>query len=154
MLGAVAYYHIDKMKIINKLRLPCIIISLLIILFTPYIFEDHYVIPVISALSALILVSAVGNPILSNGVVGRLLVWIGERSYSVYLCHYAIIHLISKFIFINTSVEFYNSTLGTILMLSLFVVLTAIASDLSYRVFEQKPIRIGKFLILKRSETH
>ncbi|QDY42229.1 acyltransferase family protein [Candidatus Pantoea soli] len=154
MLGAITYYHIDKIKIINNLRLPCVIISLLIFLFIPYLFEDHYVIPVISALSALILMSAIGKPILSNGVVGRLLVWIGERSYSVYLCHYAIIHLISKFIFINTSADFYNSTSGTILMLTMFIVLTSIASDISYRVFERKLIRIVKILMLKRSETN
>jgi len=154
MLGAIAYYHLDKIKIVDNLRLPCITTSWLIILFTPYLFEDHYVIPVISVLSALILVSAIGNPILSNGVIGRLLVWIGERSYSVYLCHYAIIHLISKFVFINTSVEFYNSTSGTIIMLSLFIVLTSIASDISYRIFEQKPIKIGKILMLRRSKTN
>lgn len=149
MLGAICFYYTESIRLGKSLRFIISTCSILMLLITPYIFNKSFVIPVISILSALILASSLGAPIISRGFVGKILVWIGERSYSIYLCHYAVIHLISKFVFVNTPVGFYDSNAGTITMLIMFILLTAISSHLSYKFIECNSIEIGRKIMTK-----
>ncbi|MCV9963898.1 acyltransferase [Pararhizobium sp. BT-229] len=54
-----------------------------------------YSIPAIACISNAIVALALPDGSISLGL-GRILVWIGDRSYSIYLCHILVYHLIRK----------------------------------------------------------
>lgn len=95
-------------------------------------------IPTISVLSGFIVVLALRGDGISSGVFGSALQWIGDRSYSMYLCHLSVIILIREVGFRLNGVEFVNGN-GWGLFIIFFLsslVMTFLVSDISYRYIE------------------
>ena len=89
-----------------------------------------------ASLLTVVMIAAISHPgARSNAIIGnRVLVWIGLRSYGLYLYHWPIYQAIRKLA-------------GNKLTLSQFIVamvLTAIVTELSYR-FVETPVRTGAF---------
>lgn len=86
--------------------------------------------------SFLCLLSVISDNIFSpNSLVTKIMIWIGDRSYSIYLLHLPIIHLIRELI-IELDI-FHMDFLGIILGLLMSIPVIAIASNLSYIYIEQ-----------------
>ena len=97
----------------------------------------------VSVLSTVAIAALIPHSSFVNRVMSlRSLVWVGQRSYSMYLWHYPIIELL-----VNP-----NSANGTPLpTMALMFALTLVASDLSYRLVEE-PIRHGGFFAKLRAD--
>ena len=97
--------------------------------------------PIVSVATCVAIAAAVRPGPLFGRLLGqRLLVWIGKRSYSLYLWHWPI--------FVYTRAEI-DQPLGTYPTLVLRLVLAVAAAELSYRYVEV-PIRNGAFTRWRR----
>jgi peptidoglycan/LPS O-acetylase OafA/YrhL len=107
--------------------------ALALCVIAPVRLPQPFVVPTIALAATLCLFSSLRG----NSYSGRLatpLVWIGERSYSIYLCHLPLIHVVR---------EVTHRTIGpdavfplAILPYAGFAVLLALAAELSYRLIE------------------
>ncbi len=75
---------------------------------------------------------------ISKGLLGRILVWIGERSYSLYLCHYTIL-IVMRFLFSNLfpGINFQDATV-TFGLLFLCYALSLFVSNISFKYIENR----------------
>lgn len=117
-------------KAVNRLLL---LMGVAVTLVAPVSLPQPFVIPAISIGGALCLISAMSGSSYSGRFSG-LARWIGERSYSIYLCHLPSILVVREVLTrtIGTDATFGNvavAMIGT-------VALIAVLSDLSYRFVE------------------
>lgn len=97
-----------------------------------------YSIPAIACISAAIVALAIPDGSISRGL-GRILVWIGDRSYSIYLCHILVYHLIRKAIEGAAGREQYEtaSNLDTAVWLAVAYVAAICVGHLSFKYVER-----------------
>lgn len=84
--------------------------------------------------------------------VSRLLEYIGSRSYSMYLAHIAILVIMLHNANSYASMApawLFNSPVGGVMLFILFVTLTTIAAELSYRFVEKPIMEYGRRWIAK-----
>ncbi len=99
----------------------------------------------VSSCLTVVIIAAVSHPgARSNRLLGNaVLVWIGKRSYGLYLYHWPIYQAIRKFAGNKLTVSEFLTAM----------VLTVIITELSYR-FVETPIRTGSFMaMLRRART-
>lgn len=135
----------EMAKRIRKNERTIIVITLLLLI--PYLPNIPYDIGLllVNCASIAILLCLLPDHSISRGRAGAILVWIGERSYSMYLCHFTLIYVVfetfKKISGANTVglEENYGLT-----FLSFFTIMTA--ADLTYRFVEKPMIIKGHFL--------
>lgn len=93
-------------------------------------------------LSTLVVAVATVDATVSRGPLGRILVWLGERSYSLYLCHFSFLYITGHLIRIVTASE---PTQNTSMALSAAAIaasfcLSTIAAHLTYEFIEKRYI--------------
>lgn len=122
--------HFNMPKAVNRLLL---FIGVAVTLVSPVSLPQPFVVPAISIGGALCLISALSGRSYSGRFSG-LARWIGERSYSIYLCHLPSILVVREVLTrtIGTEVSIENVALAMVST----VVLIALLSDLSYRFVE------------------
>lgn len=85
------------------------------------------------AMPVLILFTAFDKGFISKILMNKVLQWLGDRSYSIYLLHMLVIGLISEDVICGASpLRHANEGLRTLIMITLVLII----SDLSYRFFE------------------
>lgn len=116
--------------VVNRLLL---LIGVAVTLIAPVSLQQPFVVPAISMGGALCLFSALSGNSYSGRLSG-LARWIGERSYSIYLCHLPSILVVREILTrtIGTDVTFGNVALAMVST----VTMIALLSDLSYRFVE------------------
>lgn len=143
-----------KQQIITPLKIGietigCISIALLIYLMCTVSSNDNWLyfggIYLISLISLPVIASAVHpSTLLSKMLSNRLFIWIGQRSYSLYLWHYPVISFMSKH-FIQGQIPFY--------IILLEIILTLLLAECSYRYIEV-PIRVHGLAYFKPKKKH
>jgi len=91
----------------------------------------------------LVVTSIISNKSLSNLFSGRVVVYSGKVSFSVYLIHMPIIYLMSPFIFnslLNEFGYFYSSLLSSLLTICVIY----LASNAFYKAFDFQSIKLSK----------
>lgn len=100
----------------------------------------------LSSVLTIIMIAAISHPgARSNKIIGNVvLVWIGKRSYGLYLYHWPIYQAIRKL----------AGNKLTFTEFAVAMVLTAVLTELSYR-FVETPIRTGSFVaMVRRARAH
>ncbi|WP_454751704.1 acyltransferase family protein [Cupriavidus necator] len=115
--------------------LALIITGTLLCILAPTKLQQPFVIPTIALGSLLCLLGAIGRRQFSSSPAFYPLIWIGERSYSIYLCHLPVL------IFIRETMHRYvglsNAPQNLAIAFASAVVLIAVLADLSYRFIER-----------------
>ena len=121
-------------------------ISLICILLTSYLFNDQTIFPGFAALLPVFSATTIILGIILNGdrlkigpsrlLANRQLVWIGSRSYSLYLWHWPIL--------VTTRAQIQSNLSSTQLLACIFA--TFFVAEISYRFIEQPIHRVPKFL--------
>ncbi len=142
-----------KQQIITPLKIGietigCISIALLIYFMLTVSSNDNWLyfggIYLISLSSLPAIASAVHpSTLLSKALGNRLFLWIGKRSYSLYLWHYPVITFINKY-FVQGQIPFY--------MILIEIILTLLLAECSYRYVEV-PIRVRGLAYFKPVKT-
>jgi len=107
----------------------------------PVAFADPLVIPLIALGAACCLLSALHGTSYSPLTISAPLRWIGERSYSIYLCHLPAYLLIRELMARSIGLE--ATAASVALAVSTAVVLIATFGHLSYRYIEIPLTRLG-----------
>jgi peptidoglycan/LPS O-acetylase OafA/YrhL len=142
-LGALIYIFEDKISCVIKGPLLSFSLFLLssfsLVYFTPII-APQLKLFYIGLLGAIIFASL--SISMSVAIRSSVLEWIGDRSYSIYLCHIPIMLLTRMLLdkYLEGSFLYQN----IMLYLATFTLATAFASDLSYRFIEKKSIELYK----------
>lgn len=114
---------------------PLLLIGVAMALLAPVHLPQPFVVPTISVGGALCLISALAGDSYSGRLSG-LARWIGERSYSIYLCHLPCILIVREVLTHTVGME--PTKLNASLAMTSTVALIAVMSDLSYRFVEQR----------------
>lgn len=126
--------------------LPLLLLAVLAVLSSADMGAWRFRISAIAAVSAVLvwLASYNENYLLADGRLKQLMVWIGARSYAIYLIHVPVYFLLRELNFQ------WNARTGSIttwpawLLFLLAIGLVALLSDLNYRYFEQPLRRHGR----------
>ena len=135
-IGAIVYIATKNRRITMRplTSIAILLAGLLICILAPLNIPHPYMIPAISAGAGLCLISALSGRSLFAALPGNILEWIGERSYSIYLCHLPLIlatrEMTVRFDFNEPS--YLNFLTSLIMAISLI----AIAANLSYKYIE------------------
>ncbi|WNC91071.1 acyltransferase [Paraburkholderia sp. FT54] len=139
-LGALTYILLqtdDALPVLRLRRLfsiALLFVGVLICISAPTHLSQPFVLPAIGIGGFICLLSGLSKSNFSRSPVASPLVWLGERSYSVYLCHLPMI-LFTREVMARTtglSVNFRNIVFGAVLAGSLVI----ICGELSYRFIE------------------
>ncbi len=110
------------------------IIGTVICITAPIDVAQPFTIPVISLGAALCLLSALHGNILTASAISSVLVWIGERSYSIYLCHLPIFLLTHEILVRTVGIDPQPAHIA--LGLGIAITSICIFGHLSYRFIE------------------
>lgn len=144
------YNHLRKKLVgMNKIikSLVCWAVIVMIPL-SPGIFPEKIYLGVVALLSGLIVFisSLDGDSLLKNGFIKRVLVYIGDRSFGIYLIHMPV-YLMIRHLFASSHTIAYQSTL---IQLPLSIILTLLLSEINYILIERPMINKGKDFINSR----
>jgi peptidoglycan/LPS O-acetylase OafA/YrhL len=125
-----------------RMLLPCLMLAVLAMLSSADLQDWRFRISAIAALSALLvwIASYNENYLLQDGGFKRALVWVGARSYAIYLIHVPVYFLLRELCFRFGNQDGTPLTLPAWLLFLLAIVLIALLADLNYRYLEQ-PLR-------------
>ncbi len=128
------HLHVERIpRAANRLLLA---LGITICLLAPLQFPKSITLLSVGVGGALCLLSALRGNSYSQRLGGRVLCWIGERSYSIYLCHLPCILIVHQI------VERLGMSASTPKHVALAVILTALlvafACELSYRLIERR----------------
>ncbi|WP_312731438.1 acyltransferase family protein [Atlantibacter hermannii] len=150
-IGAIIFLLENKININSSIHRTIIsLIAIIILLTSPIHLNYHFTLPAIGIGGALLLLAFLkgGVSILKVRPLYRLLDWIGDRSYSIYLCHIPMMHLVRESL--NTwliDTPLYQSG---ILYFLVFISLTAVAANFSYKYVESYFIgKMKNFTIIR-----
>lgn len=136
-IGSLVFFTSHKLNFIKN-RIACntaFIAGLLTCFLAPIHIPQPFTVPAISLGAGLCLLSAMPGNSLSNILPKHLLSWVGERSYSIYLCHLPALLLVRE---LMTSLKMTDPTLLNFsLSLMLAVAFIGTMGDLSFRKIEQ-----------------
>ncbi|WP_223529837.1 acyltransferase family protein [Pseudomonas sp. BF-B-26] len=135
VIGVAIYFATRNISIQLKTptNLLILIAGISICILSPLNVTHPYMIPFISLGAGLCLISTLSGQSIS-AIPSKILEWVGERSYSIYLCHLPMI-LISRELLIRLNLltpSYANFILGLAIALSLIV----ISAEISYKLIE------------------
>ncbi|WP_071787672.1 MULTISPECIES: acyltransferase [Enterobacter cloacae complex] len=108
----------------------------------------HVLLPLtVGVLGALCVLLCINGDIFGRSIFSNILLWIGDRSYSLYLCHLTVIHAFAKLIRDTDSLSFINN--NGYIALAICISLLAITSHLSYKYIETPLLNKGRMFVLK-----
>jgi peptidoglycan/LPS O-acetylase OafA/YrhL len=130
-------------------RAGMILMLIFILAIMPFFVPDyipHWVMaPIIGLFSTTVVYLAVPDGSISHGIIGRALTWLGERSYSFYLCHMSVIYTVG-FLYAHWFGQDIGSreyvTTSSAMLMSFLATLAVSAA--SYRHIELAGIRLGR----------
>jgi peptidoglycan/LPS O-acetylase OafA/YrhL len=139
-LGALTFLVWGKDGKLPNLPLPplvclvALILGVCICITAPNALPQPFVLPTVALGAVLCLVSALSGDAYSKSALAAPFVWIGERSYSIYLCHLPMFLLTKELMArsIGLEVDAVHVAVAVIGALGL----TAVCGDLSYRYIE------------------
>lgn len=126
----------------STLALSMLLIGTAICIISPVRLQQPLVVPALAFGGLLCLASSWRGGSYSSGRIGSILVWIGERSYSIYLSHLPLI-LLSREITART-VGLQVSALSLLVGFGTFSLLLTFFADLSYKLIEVPFQRRGR----------
>ncbi|MCL5229718.1 acyltransferase family protein [Pseudomonas nunensis] len=135
-IGAIIYIATKNsgVSVSAPISISMLLVGLLICFLAPLHIPQPYLIPTISLGAGICLFSSLSGRALAALLPSKLLTWIGERSYSIYLCHLPLILFTRE---ISIRLNFNEPTyLNFSISLAIAVFLIAVMSDLSYRFIE------------------
>lgn len=105
-----------------------------------------WAIPALAAISSAVVLLALPDGAISQRGAFRVLEWIGERSYSLYLCHLPVFLLLKEYLVRLFGSELLAVDSGVLTVVSLVVAfgLSILVADISYRTIETPFRRLGK----------
>ncbi|SEK05109.1 acyltransferase [Achromobacter sp. NFACC18-2] len=140
-LGAVTYCvlsrhpgELPKLPINTMVSLILVAIGILICVIAPVKLHEPLVIPTIALGALLCLLGSLGERPFSQSRAFSPLIWIGERSYSIYLCHLPIILFVRETM--QRTLGLANTPTNQAIALLSVACLVALCADLSYRYIE------------------
>lgn len=108
----------------------------------------HMLLPLtVGVLGALCLLPCINGDIFKQNILSNFLLWVGDRSYSLYLCHLTVIHAYAKLIRDTESLSLIND--NGYIALAICIALLAISSHLSYKYIETPLLNRGRMFVLK-----
>ncbi len=135
VIGALIFFVAEKKRIIFKpsINITLLFTGLFICLLSPINIPQPYTIPAISIGAGLCLLSTLGGESITPAI-GGFLSWIGERSYSIYLCHLPMILCTREILTALGLVDpsYTNFFIGITIALALVMVM----SEASYKLIE------------------
>ena len=140
-LGALIFSALNRNNVLQTVRIPRLVNILLLMIGigicirAPSTLVQPFIIPSIAIGAALCLISALSANSYSRSKISVPFIWIGERSYSIYLCHLPAI-LVTREI-VNRTSGLYPPDKSLQVSFLLGISLILIASNLSYRFIEQ-----------------
>lgn len=148
--SGVAYRAANPSCLLNLGRMrwiiPLLLLGLLSVLASPDLQNWRLRISAIAAVSALLvwLASYDNDYLLPSGRSKQALVWIGARSYAIYLIHIPVYFLIREVAF-RLGIQIANANLTcTILLIVIAIALTVTLADFNYRLIELPLRRYGR----------
>lgn len=149
ILGAILCAANSRFNInINKnLRVALLFISIVLICIVPNYAPESTVVLFVGVLGAACLLACINGDLFRDSFLRNILTWIGDRSYSIYLGHFIVMHVIAKSIRTYSEVKFINE--NTFLALIVYVFALLVTSHLSFKYIEMPFIEIGKSTIKK-----
>ncbi|SAL37347.1 acyltransferase family protein [Caballeronia humi] len=147
-LGALAFLALRQSDALPVLRLPRFIATVLLIagvfvcITAPPHLPQPLVVPVIAAGALLCLLSGLSGSAYSGSAMLSPMIWIGERSYSIYLCHLPML-LVTREIMVRT-VGLAVDIPHVLVAVAVGGTLIATCGELSFRFIEvpfQKTVR-------------
>lgn len=136
-----------NIKIKKPIRVILLSISLVLICITPNYAPENMIVLLVGLLGATCLLSCVNGDLFQKSALRSILTWIGDRSYSIYLGHFIVMHLIAKSIRTYKELEFINNS--AIIALIVYIIALLTVSHLSFKYIELPFISIGKNTIKK-----
>ncbi len=136
MLGALIFLHQDKLKRLmsnNALNLLVFILSVIGLVCYTTVINPVYKLPFIGVCGA-IAFATLG--VCCKPFSSSLLNWIGDRSYSIYLCH--IPSMIITRLMLDKLLESTAYFHSTVIYVSCFAVITALLANFSYEYIERR----------------
>jgi peptidoglycan/LPS O-acetylase OafA/YrhL len=139
-LGALTGLALEKTTpLMNRpwyqgISLLLFVCGVLICVGAPTSLPQPFSLPAIAVGAWLCLASTLEGNVFSKFKASKPLVWIGERSYSVYLCHLPLILVTREIMFRTCGLDV--STKNIAIALVTLIVLIAISAELSYRFIE------------------
>lgn len=122
-------------------RRSALFLGLLMTFCAPNYLKEPYVIPTVSVGAAIALFSTLSVGLTYPTLVSRVLEWIGERSYSIYLCHFSVIFCLRKLTAAIPGFGNLSSTWTFLPCAFAVVFISFVASDFSYRKIELPMIK-------------
>ncbi|SEK05142.1 acyltransferase family protein [Paraburkholderia diazotrophica] len=157
-LGAATFLVLGKGGSLPKLSLhpvACItmlMLGVLVCASSPTHLPQPFVLPAAAAGALLCLVSALSGNSYSRYRIVAPLIWIGERSYSIYLCHLPIFLVTNEVLVRSIGLQ---ADLGHIVIgLAIATTSIAICSDLSYRFIEAPFQRFVQYRLTRARQTN
>ncbi len=143
-LGAIIAFHSEHLTVMVR-RIPrnfrtLVVLGLLCAIpYLPNIPHDIGLV-LVNFASVTILICLLPDCSISRGKIGALLVWIGERSYSMYLCHFTLIYVVLE-VFKAIAGEDRITLKENVALTFLSLLIVIITADLTYRFVEKPMIR-------------
>lgn len=140
-LGALAYALLSKrpgelptLPLDQLTSLGLVIVGVFVCVTAPIKLPQPFVIPTIAVGALLCLLGSIGKHSFSRFRAFSPLIWIGERSYSIYLCHLPVILLVRETM--QKTIGLANTPANNVIALLSVSCLIALCADLSYRYIE------------------
>lgn len=153
-LGALIFlctkdHYLDNMKLFPILAPVAFAAAIIICISAPVHLSEPLVLPVVSMGAALCLFCSMGGNVLTSWPPSSYLVWIGEKSYSIYLCHLPVFLLTRELLARTVGID--PTPLSVVGGLVIALGGTALCGHLSYKYIEAPFQRMGRTLARRRS---
>lgn len=144
VMGIAIFYNLRNFKIDNRLNICILLIIILLFAFSPFVGNQISIVTGVGRiffviLSALLVIGFYKMEIVLPKIIGLPLENFGIATYGVYLMHpiiyFRLIPLLKRFLISNVYLQ-----------ICIIACLTIILAILSYRIFEIRFIKIGKYL--------
>lgn len=147
-IGAILYFLKErKIKSHSLISVAIFIFALIVLITAPLKANTQYVSLTIGISGGLIFYVFITGFRFKNNFVTKPLNWIGDRSYSIYLCH------IPEMLFIATILELianhHSMKFSYITFAIIYVVTMLVSSHITYKYVELNGIRFARVLLNK-----
>lgn len=144
IFGVLLAISASKIKYnLSRILRGCITAASIILICLAPVYAPAIVLPiVIGALGAICLACSVQGDLFGNGFLSKVMTWIGDRSYSIYLCHLTVIHCFAKLLRDHNSLSFISNNVLLTFVIAIVLILTA--ANISYKYVELTFINLYK----------
>ncbi|TWB11690.1 peptidoglycan/LPS O-acetylase OafA/YrhL [Rhizobium sp. ERR 1071] len=143
IVGVLLAIHHDRMagiveRLSHRVRIVACMLTIVLICFVSARMDLNWSIPLLAIASGLAVSISLPDEAISKGRVGLVLQWIGDRSYSLYLCHLPAIILVRELLFRIFGVQLVNSSSNAAFTItfSMALILALCAASLSCMYIE------------------